>query len=100
MISCATAEYTGGGIYIYYGQLKDGNYFRGCDDWDSIEICSKDTGTEEAEHIDFYDAYSIKSLTGQEYKTFFHKMLLWILKNKPKGNYCGEELERRLQKED
>ena len=38
-INFATAQYTGGGIYIYYGQLENGYYFRADDCEDFIEIC-------------------------------------------------------------
>lgn len=94
-IKTATAIYTGGGIYIYYGQLENGNYFRTCDDWDSIEICSKDTSTDEADYQEFYDKYTIDSLTDDKYITFWNEMLSYIIDNTPKGNYCLSELEAR-----
>ena len=51
-----------GGIYIYYGRLTDGNYFRACDGWDFIEICNEDTSVEEADYNEFYEKYSIGRL--------------------------------------
>ena len=95
-ISSATAEYTGGGIYVYYGKLVDGNYFRACDDWEWIEICNADTSAEEADYQEFYDEHSIECLTGKEYEAFWNDMLRKILKEKPAGNYMESELEKRL----
>ena len=95
-IKTATAQYTGGGIYIYYGKLDNGLFFRACDDWDSIEICNADTGTEEADYSEFYEVHTIDSITGTEYVSFWNNMLYFILKNRPAGNYQEYELEKRL----
>ena len=92
----ATAIYTGGNIYIYYGQLSDGNYFRACDDWTGIEICNSDTSVDEADYYEFYAEHSIESLGGEEYITFWNEMLLWIIHNAPEGNYSVDELEERV----
>lgn len=97
-IKNATAIYTGGNIYIYYGQLEDGNYFRACDGEEFIEICDSDTSVEEADYYEFYEVHSIETLTGEEYKTFWNEMLLWIIHNAPKGNYQSYDLERRMIK--
>ena len=95
-IKNATAIYTGGGIYIYYGQLSDGNWFRTCDDWEFIEMCDSDTSVEYADYYEFYEEHSIGTLAGDEYKTFWNEMLLWIIHNAPEGNYQVDELENRL----
>ena len=95
-IKNATAIYTGGGIYIYYGQLLDGNYFRACDDWDFIEICNSDTSVEEADYNEFYEEHSICTIAKEEYEVFWNKMLLWIIHNAPDGNYQADELENRM----
>lgn len=92
----ATAIYTGGNIYIYYGELENGLYFRACDDWDFIEICNSDTSTEEADYYEFYEKHSTGTLTGNDYKTFWNDMLLWIMHHAPKGNYSMDEIENRL----
>ena len=95
-ITTATAIYTGGGIYIYYGKLTDGNYFRACDDWKWIEICNSDTSTEEADYYEFYEEHSIDCLTGKEYEEFWNRMLKKIIEERPVGNYQEYELEKRL----
>jgi uncharacterized HAD superfamily protein len=95
-IQNATAIYTGGNIYIYYGQLENGLFFRACDDWDFIELCNADTSTEEADYHEFYEEHSIGTLTGKEYETFWNEMLLWIIHNAPDGNYIDYDLEKRI----
>ena len=98
-IKTATAEYTGGGIYVYYGQLQDGNYFRTCDDWETIEICDVDTGVEDADYIEFYEEHRVEILVGDKYKSFWNEMIRWIIQNQPDGNYATCELENKLNKE-
>lgn len=97
-IKNATAIYTGGNLYIYYGQLTDGNWFRATDDWEGIEICDSDTSVEEADYNEFYEEHAFESLGGEEYKTFWNEMLLWIIHNAPEGNYQVDDLERRIIK--
>ena len=98
-IKKATAIYTGGGIYIYYGELENDLFFRACDDWDWISICDSDTSTEEADYYEFYEEHETGSITGEEYKKLWNELLLWIIHNKPKGNYSSYELEGRLIEE-
>ena len=98
-IKHATAIYTGGGLYIYYGQLTDGNYFRAYDEWECIEICNSDTSVEDADYSEFYEEHSVGRLEKEEYKVFWNEMLLWIINNKPKGNYQACDLENRMIKE-
>jgi hypothetical protein len=95
-IKNANACYTGGGIYIYYGELENGLFFRACDDWESIEICNADTSTEEADFYEFYENHTIESIGGNDYISFWNNMLLWIIHNAPKGNYNASELENRI----
>ena len=96
----ATADYTGGGIYIYNGKLSDGNYFIACNDWNFIVIANADTSTEEARYPEFYDKHEIKTLTDEEYKTFYKLVLNNIIKVKPKGNYCIGDLKEELNRFD
>lgn len=95
-IKNATAQYTGGGIYIYYGQLENGYYFRAGDEEDFIEICDTDTSTDEADYNEFYEKHRVETLTSYPYITLWNKMLVWIIENEPRGNYSISELQRRL----
>lgn len=98
-IKTATAEYTGGGIYVYHGQLQDGNHFRTCDDWETIEICDADTGVEDANYIEFYEEHRVEILVEDGYRRFWNQMIQWIIQNQPDGNYATNELENRLLEE-
>ena len=101
-IKTATACYTGGGIYIYYGQLESGLYFRAWDECEAAYICDTDTSTEEAEYNEFYEQHTTAELTGEAFKTFWNQMLLHIIGGKPAfdkwNNYQKSDLERRLIK--
>ena len=97
-IKNATAEYTGGGIYIYYGELNDGKWFRTETTWSCTHICTADTTTEEANYSEFYDEYTFDVLHDIDHESFFNDMVLWIIHNAPKGNYNIDELEESMYK--
>ncbi len=97
-IKNANACYSGGGIYIYYGQLENGLFFRACDEWEEIEICNADTSTEEADYYEFYESHTVETLADESYKMFFNNMISWIKENRPDGNYQIHELENRIIK--
>jgi hypothetical protein len=94
-IEKATAYYTGGGIYIYRGQLTNGLYFSTCDTWESIVLCDADADTEEADYMEFYDVHTVQELTGKAYEKLFNKIIIWITENTPRGNYQPDELNQR-----
>ena len=95
-IKTATADYTGGGIYIYYGELENGLYFRTADMWEYIAICDADTSTEEADYTEFYEEHEVSDICGCDYENLFNEIILWILHNTPEGNYSIDELESRM----
>lgn len=97
-IKTATAEYTGGGIYIYHGELENGLYFRTADEWNSISICNADTSTEDADYSEFYDENQVDELQEENYVMFFNDIITWIENNKPRGNYNLFELRHRLNR--
>lgn len=94
-IKKATAYYTGGGIYIYRGQLTNGLYFSTCDTWESIALCDADADTEDADYNEFYEAHMVQELTGKAYEKLFNKIIIWIIENAPRGNYQLYELNQR-----
>ena len=102
-IKTATACYTGGGIYIYYGQLENGLYFRTWDEDETIYICNTNTSTEEADYNEFYEQHTVKELKGKTFNNFFNLMITHILKGGATfdewSNYSKSELERRFKKE-
>lgn len=95
-ILSAEAVYTGGGIYIYYGKLSDGTFFRACDDLEWIEICNADTSIEDADYEEFYDEHRVKTLDGKQYEKFWNLMLKKIIREDRGGNYAVDELEARI----
>lgn len=97
-IKTLTACYTGGGIYIYYGQLENGLYFRSADEWGCIAICTEDTSVEAADFPDFYDKYMIEEIIDNRYNDFMTQFYEIIIDKKPAGNYCITEMETRYQR--
>ena len=97
-IKWATACYTGGGIYIYWGQLENGDHVRAADDWEMIWICDEDTSidNEDANWPEFYDEHTLEELHGDEFVAFWNAMLRHIMKGNERGNYCPTELSVRL----
>ena len=86
-ISSVTAEYTGGGINIYYGQTKDGTFFRAVDT-DYYYVRFLDTDPSKAgEEADF--EYWLKDHTIEEFcdteETFEWFILMYIRLGK---DYC------------
>ena len=101
-IKTVTACYTGGGIYIYYGQLENGLYFRTSDEDEAIYICNANTSTEEADYLEFYEEHTVEELKGKTFITFFNSMIAHVLGGGATfdkwSNYSESELERRIKK--
>lgn len=107
-IKTATAVYTGGGIYIFYGQLESGLYFRTWDEcpdseeYDTVYICDSNTEAEEADYSEFYEAHTVETLTHREAVDFWNAMLDHILNGGEAlgkwSNYSASDLERRYIK--
>lgn len=99
-IKTATACYTGGGIYIYYGQLENGLYFFTDDDIETVYICNADTSTEEAHYLEFYDRHTVEELTDKAFVDFWNRMLSHVINGGPAydrwSNYSKSELEERI----
>ena len=95
----ATATYTGGGIYIYTGQLENGDYFMTNDDFlVYVEFYNavpyedlEESGNEIWQHEHHLGEYS-----GQKALDFIKEVLRWIIQKRPEGNYSVGEIEDRL----
>ena len=61
-----------------------------------IEICDADTGTEDADYQEFYDEHRLRTIEGADFHRFWNRMIDWILKNSPDGNYMKADLKIRL----
>jgi len=104
-IEYATPCYTGGGVYIYTGKLKDGNYFLGSDDWFSeqnnyftFRIVNEDPDKfpEDCLFDDWQTEHLVKDLSLEENKSFTKEVLNWVINNKPEGNYQISDMEGLL----
>lgn len=100
-IYSATATCSGGGIYIYTGQLDNGDFFMSNDDF--------------MEYVEFYDAdpyeeldeacgeiwqhtHALGGYSGQKAIDFMKSALNWIIQERPEGNYSVSEIESRYSK--
>lgn len=101
-IRTATAVYTGGNIYIFYGQLESGLYFRAFDDGEAIYICDSDTEAEAADYGEFYEEHTVEEITGEDFDTFWNAMLAHIIDRKPAhgewSNYDPDDMKARIIK--
>ena len=101
-IKTATAVYTGGGIYIFYGQLENGLNFRVGDEEEPVYICDSDTESEEADYWEFYEEHTVEELREEDFKTFYNAMLTHILNGGAThgrwSNFSPNELKTRFQK--
>ena len=101
-IKSATACYTGGGIYIYYGQLESGLFFRAWDECEAAYICDTDTSTEAAEYAEFYEQHAVEEITGEAFEIFWNQILSHIIGGGPAfdkwSNYLKSDLEERIIK--
>lgn len=93
----ATAYYTGGGIYAYYGTLDNGQHFITSDDWEgTILITDEKPEAENIGDVDWQEQHGIIEL--YDHADFMVKVIDWILTNKPVDNYDDGELQHRLAK--
>ena len=97
----ATAICSGGGIYIYMGQLSDESYFIADDSFmEYVEFYNADPyeNIDESLYESWQKIHRIGGYSGDKAREFLNNALSWIIKNKPEGNYLSEEVETRLSK--
>ena len=91
----ANACYSGGGIYIYYGQLVDGRYFF-ADDFDpSITILDVDPIKAEEWDAEFFEEHQVDCIYDENSNQLMQKILRYIMDNEPDGNYAMSEINFR-----
>lgn len=101
-IKTANACYSGGGIYIYYGQLESGLYFRANEDFETIYVCDANASVaeEEANWPEFYEQHTVEEITGEAFVNFWNRMLTHIINGGPSfdewNNYSKSELESEI----
>lgn len=93
-------QYTGGGIYIYWGELSDGTYFMAETPYWDLRIVDEDPRyTYNPEYSDFdadqprwQEDHLIQDVDSTKTQDFFDDMFTWILKNKPDDDFCNYSL--------
>ena len=99
-IKDVTPIYTGGNIYIYWGEFADGTFFiADTPDWD-LRIVDADPrltknafGEWEADYSDWQENHLIKDIPDHDTQSFYNNMFQWILDNHPEGNYSEGDME-------
>lgn len=102
-IENVTPIYTGGGIYIYTGELSDGNYFIASDqsfagDYFDIRIVDENPADYEEDFCDvtWQEEHLVSDVVGGEAREFTIQLLEWVLENHPEGNYQLGDIEAML----
>lgn len=92
-IKSANAEYTGGGIYILYGQFEDGSYFMSFPEDNCTEVFDADgSNFDESLYPEWMDEHRIESIVEKENVHFTYSLLGWIEEYEPTGNYSMDDI--------
>ena len=94
-IKKADAVYTGGNIWLFYGELEDGNFFL-TDDNGCTQILNADPGAdlEEACFAEWQEAHLVRELQHDERMRFCDELLDWIYANPDHdGGMTEQEIE-------
>jgi len=78
----ANAVYTGGGIWIFYGETDDGNFFL-TDDYGATQILNANPGDdfEEACFYEWQQEHFVSELHNEERIKFCYEILDYLLAN-------------------
>ena len=92
--------YSGGGIYVFIGELANGAYFEADDcNYDvrllNGNVFEADWDTELWD-VDWQESHLVADLTEAEALGFFEKMLKWVIKHEPEGNYQVSDMKASL----
>lgn len=89
--------YTGGGIYIFTGELTDGTFFMAESSVFDVRILNDDPSRVTWENamfkeytmdsVEWQEEHLVKDLEPSEAKAFHLGMLTWVQRNAPSGNY-------------
>lgn len=94
-IKDAYAVYTGGGIWLFYGELKDGNYFL-TDDYGATRILDTDPSDfDETLYEDWQQEHLVEELEGNDRTSFGDDLIDWLknANDKNRGGITDEELD-------
>lgn len=97
--------YTGGGIYVFTGQLADGDFFTADTSFFDVRVLNAnpdeptsigEDGTvweRRIDSVEWQEEHLVKDLTPAEAVAFFRQMLKWVKENEPNGNYNMGDME-------
>lgn len=77
MFKRVVTDYTGGGIWLFWGQLRSGEYFL-TDDHGATLILNEEPGTDESLFEEWQKAHLIRELDGEELKDFLRSLLEYV----------------------
>ena len=97
----ATADYTGGGIYVFMGRLENGTYFLFDSEWmEAAFVDANPYKEEDAFTAEWQEEHYVENpfKTEEENKFFCNSVIDWILEYGTNGNYSKAEIaERKLR---
>lgn len=99
----AEPVYTGGGIYIFLGKIKGGNWFYACDSWFDVRLLDANPNGKDDEYEfcgdnpEWQDKHTVRDMDDKkELLKFWESLYNWIIDTKPEGNYALDDMERSL----
>ena len=89
----ATADYTGGGIYIITGAFQDGTFFL-TDTPYEIDVFDADPDAvgDDAFTSEWFEKHSVHAYGGSYARKLIDAAVNWISEHRPDGNYVTGEL--------
>ena len=89
MIQTAKAIYTGGNIWLFYGELKDGTFFLTDDFGATLILDESPENLDESLYDEWQTAHTVRELTDESERSKFCLSLLNWLKATGTGRNCG-----------
>lgn len=91
----AYAVYTGGGIWVFYGEVENGNHFLMSDDGFVLILDASAEDLDESTYVEWQEEHLVKELEHEERYAFCVDVLDW-LKQAPdeyRGGIFDSEIE-------
>ena len=102
-IKKATAVYSGGGIYLYYAELEDGNYLMGSDDGLLIvntNPLANEEVFDESNYYEWQEEHLVKFINDDDFQKVLNQVLDVIFNGKTikeYDNFSLSELKERYE---
>ncbi len=89
-IQKATAVYTGGGIYLYYAGLDNGNWLLGNDDWFIVvneNPLANEKTYEDSDYCEWQEEHMVEQIPEEQYQKVLNSVLDVIFNGKTIKEY-------------